>query len=142
MTAVTEQLLDEMVQIIVREIDPEQVYLFGSRARGGAREDSDVDLLIVDSKSFGPDPSRFQEINRIYKALASFRVPTDILLYSSEEFAKWQHSLNHVIGRCYREGKLLYARSRIRPSDAQARRESPGSRNHVALEKLLKESEV
>ena len=37
MTAVTEQLLDEMVQVIVREIDPEQVYLFGSRARGDAR---------------------------------------------------------------------------------------------------------
>jgi predicted nucleotidyltransferase len=107
----TAQALDELVQVIVREIDPDQVYLFGSRARGTSRKDSDVDLLIVDSKPFGPEHSRFEEINRLYQALASFLVPKDILLCSSEEFAKWQHSLNHVIGRCYREGKLLYARS-------------------------------
>ena len=119
MTAVTEQILDEMVQVIVHEIDPEQVYLFGSRARGNAREDSDVDLLIVDSTSYGPEHSRFEEINRLYQALAAFRVPKDILLYSSEEFAKWQHSLNHVIGRCYREGKLLYAQSRTCRRDAR-----------------------
>ena len=111
MTAVTAQLLDEMVQTIVREIDPEHVYLFGSRARGDAHADSDVDLLIVDHKPFEPGHSRFQEINQVYQALAPFHVTTDVLLYSTEEFAKWQHSLNHVIGRCYREGKLLYARS-------------------------------
>jgi uncharacterized protein len=121
MTVVTEHILDEMVQVIVREIDPDQVYLFGSRAHGTARKDSDVDLLIVDSNPFGPEHSRFQEINRLYQALASFRIPKDILLYSSEEFAKWQHSLNHVIGRCYREGKLLYARSRSCSPNAQAR---------------------
>lgn len=119
--AVTEQLLDEMVQVIVRAIDPEQVYLFGSRARGDARADSDVDLLIVDHKPFGAGHSRFQEINRVYQALSPFHMPTDILLYSSEEFAKWRHSLNHVIGRCDREGKLLYARPRTCSSDAQAR---------------------
>jgi len=112
MTAVTEQLLDDMVRTIGREIDPEHVYLFGSRARGDAHTGSDVDLLIVDHKPFGPGHSRFQEINRVYQALSPFRVTTDVLLYSNEEFAKWQHSLNHVIGRCYREGKLLYARPR------------------------------
>lgn len=121
MTAVAEQMLDEMVQVIVREFDPDQVYLFGSRARETSHKDSDIDLLIVDNQPFGPEHSRFQEINRVYQALSSFRIPTDILLYSSEEFAKWKHSLNHVIGRCYREGQLLYARSRPCPPDARAR---------------------
>jgi HsdM-like protein len=70
----------------------------------------DVDLLIVVSEPFGPEHSRFQEINRVYQALSSFRIPNDVLLYSSDEFAKWSQSLNHVVGRCSREGKLLYAR--------------------------------
>jgi uncharacterized protein len=111
MIEVTEEVLSDMVQAIVREVDPERIYLFGSRARGEARQDSDVDLLIVVSEPFGPEHSRFQEINRVYRALSSFRVPNDVLLYSSDEFAKWSQSLNHVLGRCSREGKLLYARS-------------------------------
>ena len=47
MIPVTDGLLGEMVQAIVDEVDPEQVILFGSRARGDEREDSDVDLLVA-----------------------------------------------------------------------------------------------
>jgi len=111
MIAVTGKLLAEMVEAIVREVDPEQIYLFGSHARGDAHGDSDVDLLIVEREPFGPRRSRFREINRIHRVLSSFRIPTDMLVYSSEEFAKWRLSLKHVVGRCDREGKLLYARS-------------------------------
>ena len=111
MITVSDEILAEMVQTIVREVDPERIYLFGSRARGNARADSDVDLLIVERKSFGPQHSRFQEINRVYRVLSSFRIPKDILLYSDDEFAKWRTSINHVVGRCNREGKLLYERS-------------------------------
>ncbi len=110
MTIVSETVLAEMVQAIVREVDPEQIYLFGSHARGEARADSDVDLLVVEREPFGPRHSRFQQINRLYRALSSFRIPKDILLYSRDEFAKWRNSLNHVVSRCYREGKLLYER--------------------------------
>ena len=110
MTVVSETVLAEMVQAIVREVDPEQIYLFGSHARGEARADSDVDLLVVEREPFGPRHSRFQQINRLYRALSSFRIPKDILLYSRDEFAKWRNSLNHVVSRCYREGKLLYER--------------------------------
>jgi uncharacterized protein len=111
MIEVTDEVLADMVQAIVREVDPERIYLFGSRARGEARQDSDVDLLIVVREPFGPEHSRFQEINRVYRVLSSFRIHNDVLLYSSDEFARWSQSLNHVVGRCSREGKLLYARS-------------------------------
>ncbi len=94
MTIVSETVLAEMVQAIVREVDPEQIYLFGSHARGEARADSDVDLLVVEREPFGPRHSRFQQINRLYRALSSFRIPKDILLYSRDEFAKWRNSLN------------------------------------------------
>jgi predicted nucleotidyltransferase len=110
MITVTEQVVDEMVQAIVREIDPEQIFLFGSRSRGNARSDSDVDLLIIERQPFGPHRSRWQELARIRRALSAFRVPKDILVYSSDEVAKWQHAVNHIISRGLREGKLLYER--------------------------------
>ena len=58
MVPVTDNLLNQMVQAIVAEVDPEQVILFGSRARGDAREDSDVDLVVVEAEPFGKTRSR------------------------------------------------------------------------------------
>jgi len=110
MITVTEEVLSKMVEAIVKEVDPERIYLFGSRARGEEKPESDADLLIVEREPFGHTRGRFQEINRIYDLLSSFRIPTDILVYSTNEFDKWRKSPNHVIGRCQREGRLLYAR--------------------------------
>src|SRR5204863_6693690 len=39
--------IDEMVRRIADRFQPERIILFGSQARGTARPDSDVDLLIV-----------------------------------------------------------------------------------------------
>jgi predicted nucleotidyltransferase len=111
MNEITERVLVEMIKAIVREVNHERIYLFGSRARGDERADSDVDLLIVEGEAFGRERSRRQEISRIRRTLSPFRIPTDILVYSTEETTKWQNSVNHVISRCLREGKLLYARS-------------------------------
>ena len=110
MIDVTERVLSDMVQAIVREVDPERIYLFGSRARGDARADSDMDLLIVESEPFSPDHSRWQEIKRVRRALSSFRIPKDILVYTADEVTKWQYTVNHIIARALREGKLLYER--------------------------------
>ena len=110
MFAVTEEILDEIVETLVQEIAPEQIYLFGSRARGNARPDSDIDLLIVEREPFGTNRSRRRELARIRRALSLFRVPKDILVYSQDEMAKWQHAVNHIISHCLREGKLLYER--------------------------------
>ena len=110
MTPVTDALLDQMVRAIVAEVDPEQVILFGSRARGDARENSDVDLIVVECEPFGPERSRHQEMVRIYHALAGFLVPADVLVYSHEDVAYWRDSLNHVLARALREGKVLYER--------------------------------
>jgi hypothetical protein len=38
-------------------------------------------------------------------------VPTDVLVYSRDEAERWRKSLNHVVGRALREGKVLYERS-------------------------------
>jgi hypothetical protein len=51
-------------------------------------------------------------MGRLYRALAQRNLGKsfDILLFTVDEFNQWQHSRNHIIGRCLREGRLLYAR--------------------------------
>lgn len=105
-----ETLLKQMVQTIVREVSPEAIILFGSRARGDARTDSDVDLLVVEREPFSPQRSRRKEAARLYMALRGMALSKDILLYSRDEFDHWKNSLNHVVGRAHREGRVLHGR--------------------------------
>ena len=110
MTQVTDALLDQMVQAIVDEVDPEQVILFGSRARGEEREDSDVDLVVVEAEPFGKTRSRRLEAVRLWRTLSRFVVPKDILVYSRDEAERWRGSIDHVLARALREGWVLYER--------------------------------
>ncbi len=110
MTAAVEPVLAEAVEIIVDQADPEQIYLFGSRARGNARPDSDVDLLVVEREPFGPNRSRRREMSRLCLALANLPVAADVLVYACEELDHWRHARNHVIAHALRDGRLLYER--------------------------------
>lgn len=110
MKPVTEDMIRQMVGAIVAEAQPERVILFGSQARGDAGEASDVDFIVVDSTPFNERRSRRLFCVRLYEALAKFRVPTDILVYSRYEFDYWSDSLNHVVGRAVAEGRVLYER--------------------------------
>lgn len=101
-------LLRQMVGVLVQTTDPESIILFGSQARGDASDSSDVDLLVIDRQPFSSTHRRQDEVTRLYLALRKFPVSTDVLLYSHDEFEQWKHSLNHVIGRAYREGKVLH----------------------------------
>ena len=110
MTQVTNDLLKEIVRVIVGEVDPYQIILFGSRARGDFDEDSDIDLVVLESKAFGDGGSRHREEVRLYRALAGFHVSKDILVYTREDAECWRDSLNHVLARALREGRVLYER--------------------------------
>lgn len=110
MTHVTDTLIDDMVQAIVDEVHPEQVILFGSRGRGDEHQDSDVDLVVVEAEPFGPTRSRHKEMVRLYLAVAGFPVAADVLVFSRDDVEYWRDSLNHVLARALREGKVLYER--------------------------------
>ena len=99
-----------VVEATVSAVNPDQVILFGSRARGDAQEDSDIDLLVIMPEPFTTAHSRQGQLRRIRRALHGCRLPVDILLYSRDEVAAWADSPNHVIGRSLREGVAVYAR--------------------------------
>lgn len=107
---VDDALLQQMTAALVEAADPEQIILFGSHARGEAGPESDVDLIVVEAEPFGPQRDRFAEALRLWRALDGFRVPADVLVYSCDEVEYWRDSLNHVLARALREGKVLYER--------------------------------
>ncbi len=108
MAIVTEELIRDMAAVVAREVKPQAIILFGSRATGSAQPDSDVDLMVIESAPFGPDRDRRREMTRLWRALADFAVGKDILVYSREEVERWRDARNHIIARALREGRLLY----------------------------------
>ena len=108
---VSEDLLAQMARVIVQEVGPERIILFGSHARGDARADSDIDLLVIEREGFGRQRSRRREAALLWRALAHFPVPKDIVVYSQDEVDAWRNLPGHLMAEALREGKVLYERA-------------------------------
>jgi len=85
MTPVTDALLEEITRAIVETAKPRKVVLFGSRARGNAHPESDIDILVIEDEPFGPQRSRRKEMARLWHALSRFDMAKDTLVYAAEE---------------------------------------------------------
>ena len=101
-----ERSIDDMVRRIVGEFDPERIILFGSRARGDARSDSDVDLLIV----MRVDGSRREKAIEIGVALDDIPLSKDIVVVTPEAFERRRHVVGTIKWPAAHEGKLLHVR--------------------------------
>ena len=81
----TQLELERIVQQIAQALEPEQIILFGSRARGDHRSDSDADLLIVVADGSG-DPAELA--TRALLATSGRKLPLDIIVYPHSDFAQ------------------------------------------------------
>ena len=96
----------EMVRRIVERFRPEKVILFGSRARGAASPESDVDLLVV----MRPRTTRRRQAAEIDLAMADRRLPLDLLVVTPEDLERDRDRPGTIIRPALREGKVLYER--------------------------------
>ena len=78
-----------------------EVILFGSYARGQAREDSDLDFLVIEPTL----QSRRSEMVRLRLVLRPLGIPVDILVVSRAAFESWKDKPNTVIHLAAREGR-------------------------------------
>jgi uncharacterized protein len=100
----TDELLNEVVRRVLQVGSPHQIVLFGSRARGDARPDSDLDLLILEDSEL----PRYQRSPRYYHALAGVFPAKDIVVYTPEEVKEWSEVPNAFVTAALREGRVLY----------------------------------
>lgn len=103
----TEQILRAMVERIEGIARPERVILFGSRARGDARDNSDFDLLVIAES----DEPRYRRSAPLYAALADVPVEADVLVYTPAEVREWSGVPQAFVTTAIREGQVLYERA-------------------------------
>lgn len=106
MTAITEEFLQEIARKIVEEFHPRRIVLFGSRARGEGRGDSDVDLFVEMESDLRPS-ERAARVGRVF-GLRDWSL--DLVVYTPEEVKKHRDVHGALMSIIEREGRVLYDR--------------------------------
>ena len=100
------RILAEVVQRIVRAVDPDRIVLFGSGARGTMKAGSDLDLLIVKAGC-----NRRDLAARAQCSLSADGPLVDVIAATPEQAEKHRDSPSLVLGPALREGITVYDRT-------------------------------
>ncbi|WP_448207888.1 nucleotidyltransferase domain-containing protein [Azospirillum sp. sgz302134] len=105
--AVVDEKLKILLDRIVPAMNPEAVYLFGSRARGDFHEDSDYDLLVV-----MPDdaPKEKRAARRAYEAKIGTGIPADIVPCTRTGFERAKDMVGTLSYEANHFGVRVYGR--------------------------------
>ncbi len=98
--------ISTIVATIVQIVQPEQIILFGSRARETARVESDYDFMVV-VKAVENE----REISRrIYRALLEKKigVAVDVVVVGLETLARHRQNPFFIYGQVLKEGQVFY----------------------------------
>jgi predicted nucleotidyltransferase len=94
MAKTKDQKLKKIVQALRQEFNPSRMFLFGSRAEGTHRPDSDYDFVLVVP---GNKRSRFNNMTKARTLLRkSFDVSADVFVYSQREFDDWKDDFSSI----------------------------------------------
>ncbi|MBF0306607.1 MAG: nucleotidyltransferase domain-containing protein [Alphaproteobacteria bacterium] len=101
--------IDEAVDRIVNAVNPEAVYLFGSRARGTAEDGSDWDLFVVMNDAMRPGEVTPSKLRRLLTGLG---MAFDVVPCRKSVFEQKKSDINSLSHDVVAEGVLLYERQR------------------------------
>lgn len=100
-----EAVLDALVARLVAGLDPQSIWLFGSRARGEARPDSDFDILVVAKPQgrFGSDDYEVAD-----RCVRDLRIGCDVVPCAANDFEDGLALPTSFVAQVVREGRRLY----------------------------------
>jgi hypothetical protein len=92
--------LSEAVTLLADGLNPRAIILFGSRARGTNRPDSDYDLLVLSERPLGYD--------EVYQPIAGRGIGCDVAPCTVETWKEADLDAGGVLRDALDEGILLY----------------------------------
>lgn len=101
-----EALLAAVRTRLVNAIHPHRIVVFGTRAKGEARADSDLDLMIVADIA----GSLGERSRKIRTHLMDVPVPIDLVVYTPKEYTRLRRWRSSIAGIADREGRVLYGK--------------------------------
>jgi predicted nucleotidyltransferase len=101
-------ILSRIIDIIVQTFDPDTIILFGSRARGDAREDSDFDICVLKKGISG----RRTIARTLYRSLYGVGAPVELIVDTPDTLRKYKDNKHLIYCEISRHGKIIYEKPR------------------------------
>ncbi len=99
-------MVDQIVEIIVRDFHPERIIIFGSVARHEATDDSDLDILVV----MDTDRPHFRRSSPIkHRVYETFLLPMDMIVLTPQEFEAYKDVDTSLAHHIVSTGVVTYA---------------------------------
>ena len=100
---IDESTIQKTVELLQQAAPGSTVIVFGSCARGDAKHDSDLDVIVIEPEV----ASRLEETIRLRDVLRPVGIPVDVLVVSRETFEYWADTPNTVFNEAVREGRVF-----------------------------------
>lgn len=86
--------LQTVIEALKAEFKPSRLFLFGSRANGNARADSDYDFVVVVPET---NKNRVDNMVKAQRAIDKVsKVSVDVFVYSQTEFDNWKEEFSSI----------------------------------------------
>ena len=105
MKTIAPGLLEEAVERLKAEFQPEQIFLFGSHAWGTPHDDSDVDLMVIVPHS---EQKAIRRMQRAHHCLGDLDMSKDVFVQTRAEFDRCRHLSASIQHQILERGRKLY----------------------------------
>ncbi|MCE9645778.1 MAG: nucleotidyltransferase domain-containing protein [Chloroflexi bacterium] len=100
---IPQEAIDQVVEQIVEKFKPQKIILFGSYARGNARPESDVDMLVVMDTSLKEVQQAIQICQKI-----EYRFGLDLIVHTPKHLAERVKMGDWFLRDVLKEGRIVY----------------------------------
>ena len=105
MKTIPSGVLQEAVERLKAEFQPEEIYLFGSHAWGTPDDDSDVDLMVIVPDS---DERSIKRMQRAHRCLRGIGFAKDVLVPTRTQVDRYKHFRASLFHQVLAKGRKLY----------------------------------
>ena len=105
MKTIPSGLLEDAVERLKAEFQPEQIFLFGSHAWGTPTEDSDIDLMVIVRES---SERAIRRMQRAHHCLGDLDMSKDVFVQTRAEFDRYRHLRASIQHQILQRGRKLY----------------------------------
>ena len=95
----------QIVEQVVRLVNPLRIMLFGSVAAGRIGPDSDLDFLVVVSEKQQPD----MVLDRLNTGVRRGAMPCDFMVVTPRTLRQHRNNPGLVYGEILKRGRIIYA---------------------------------